>query len=351
MNYVCTWLCADEKGEESIFPQTGRLSSSQNHQNIYWRCLMVFFVTSKRFNKNEKHILFTNVKQLPVVDNRNISVILQELGVEVVYTDFKYKTPRGFHGTFQNQFYEFSILEYIDKHNTQLKDQYLVLDSDCIFIKPVKPLFDEAAKTGFMSFEDDVKPDYVINGLSRNDLKDIYEDLLEHKIEEIPTYHLGEFLLCSVENINKIHKDFKELWPQLLERNKLGKKKFNEEAHTLSYLYFKNGLKASTSASFMKRIWTNPLFYRNVSASDVDLCIWHLPSEKTFGIYRLYDYSFNKSDNYGLDMSDEKYVEMVQKFFGIPYLPVMMKIEYYVLSYYRALKKRVNRIPLKVKFS
>ena len=88
MNYICTWLCADEKGEESLFPQTGKLSSSQSHQNIYWRCLLVFYITSKRFNKGETHVLFTNVKKIPEVDGRSIKQLLNELGVEVIYTDF-----------------------------------------------------------------------------------------------------------------------------------------------------------------------------------------------------------------------------------------------------------------------
>src|ERR1700733_3529494 len=130
MNYICTWLCADVKGEERIFPQTGQKSSSQSHQNIYWRCLTVFYITSKRFNKEEKHQLYTNVKTLPVVDGRKMSDILSELEVEVIFTDFKYKTPKGYFGMFQNQFYEFSILEHITQHNDNLSDQYMILDSD-----------------------------------------------------------------------------------------------------------------------------------------------------------------------------------------------------------------------------
>jgi hypothetical protein len=350
MNYICTWLCADKKGEESLFPQTGELSSSQRHQNIYWRCILVFFITSKRFNKNEKHILYTNVTQLPVVEGRSISDILNNLDVKVIYTDFKYKTPEGFFGAFQNQFYEFSILEYISQNDHNPKNNYLILDSDCIFISPVSKLFEAAEPTGFISFEDEVSPDYVINGLSRNDLKSIYEELLCAKISEIPSYHLGEFLLSSVENINKFYTDFKELWPQLKERHRLGKKKFNEEAHTLSYLYFKNGFRASKSNNFMRRIWTNPLFYREVRPSDVNLCIWHLPAEKTFGIYNLYDLFFNKSPNFGLNISDQKFIEIVQKLVNVPNLSINMKVKYYTVSYYRALKKRLYKIPIAAKF-
>src|SRR5205085_6489330 len=119
-------------------------SSSQTHQNIYWRCLLVFYITSKRFNRNEKHLLFTNVKRLPIVDGRKVSSILDQLDVEVVFTDFKYKTPKGYYGAFQNQFYEFSILEHLAKSNANDNDLYLVLDSDCIFLKPAHALFAEA---------------------------------------------------------------------------------------------------------------------------------------------------------------------------------------------------------------
>ncbi|GEO11746.1 hypothetical protein [Segetibacter aerophilus] len=346
MNYICSWLCADEPGEESVFFQTGELSSSQTHQNIYWRCLIVFYVTSRRFNKNERHVLFTNVKQLPKVDGERIGFLLEKLGVEVIFTDFKYKTPKGYYGAFQNQFYEFSILEYISNNNNGNDDLYLVLDSDCIFIKPAADLFQEASKEGFISFEDEVKPDYIINGLSRNNLKDLYQELLQKEIQEIPSYHLGEFMLSSVGNIKKFFSDFKDLWPQLLERNKAGKQKFNEEAHTLSYLYYKNGFRAHPGNTFMRRIWTNPLFYREVRSTDVDLAIWHLPAEKTFGIYKLYEYFMFHSKNFAFDIEDDQFNELVQKTVGIPHLPLKMKIEYYTVSYYKAIKKRLKRLTL-----
>lgn len=347
MNYICTWFCADEKGEESIFPQTGQKSSTQKHQEIYWRCILLFFVTSKRFNKNQKHILFTNVKKLPVLDNRNLSEVMKELDVETVFTDFKFKTPKGYFQMFQNQFYEFSILEYITKHNFKPADNYMILDSDCIFIKPAKNLFNESSKNnGFLSFEDDCTTELIIHGLSRRDMKSLYENLLGSKLNEIPGYHLGEFFLASVKNINIIFSDFLNLWPQMMERFKDGLPKFNEEAQTLSYLYYKNGFKASQSRALMKRIWTNPVFYRNVDISDLNLIIWHLPSEKTFGLVNLYEILINNIPHYGFNLSNEKYLNIVIKTLGIPYLSSFMKMKYYSLSYYRALSKKVREVQL-----
>lgn len=342
MNYICTWLCVDEQGEESRFPQTGQLSSSQSHQDIYWRCLLLFFISSKRFNRSEKHLLFSNAKKIPIVDGRNVSSLLDELGVSVIFTDFKYKTPKGYYGAFQNQFYEFSILEYISKNSDRLNDQYLIVDSDCLFLKPAAPMFAAAAPNGFLSFEDEVQPDYVINGLNRNDLKELFEELMGTTISEIPSYHLGEFFLCSVANIKKLFADFEELWPLLLSRHAAGQKKFNEEAHTLSYLYFKNGFRASNHTRFMRRIWTNPLFYREVRSSDMDLTLWHLPAEKTFGLDALYRILMS-ANNYGFDFSHEKYIDTVTKAVGVPHLGLSMKMKYYTVSYYRAIRKRLKQ--------
>jgi hypothetical protein len=344
MNFICTWLCADEKGEESIFPQTGQKSSSQSHQNIYWRCLTLFFATSRRFNKNEKHLLFTNVKSLPEVDGKKVSDLLTELQVEVIFTDFKYKTPKGYFEMFQNQFYEFSILEYIANTNKNENDNYLILDSDCIFLRATNELFVEAANNkGFLSFEYECPPEEVINGLSKLDMKKLYEELLHGKINDIPGYHLGEFFLASVKNINLIYSGFLELWTELMRRNNLGLLKFNEEAQTLSYLYYKNGLNSSNKKTLLKRIWTNPVFFRNVEQTDTDVAVWHLPSEKQFGLAELYDILIQKRGDFGFSLSDEQYRSLAQNTLGIPHLPISMRAKYYILSYYRFLRKRAKK--------
>ena len=177
-------------------------------------------------------------------------------------------------------------------------------------------------------------------------MKNLYQDLSGKSRQDIPGYHLGEFFLASVININKIFDDFLELWPELIRRYQLGLPKFNEEAQTLSYLYEQNGFKASRKTNFMKRIWTNPVFYRNVEDSDGDVIIWHLPSEKTYGLARLYEILIHQLSDYGFDISDAEFVSTVKNTLGIPFLPLSMRVEYYVLSYYRALKKRAKNFKL-----
>ncbi|RZK78892.1 MAG: hypothetical protein EOO85_05140 [Pedobacter sp.] len=344
MNYICTWICTDAVGEESIYPQTGEKSSGAKHQNIYWKCILLFFATSKRFNKTQKHILFSNTRSMPVLDGRAVKDSLDDLEVEVIYTAFNFKTPKGYFNLFQNQFYEFSILEHIYKSNPNLDDHYLILDSDCIFTQSVDKIFAAAEPKGFISFEDDCTTDLVIHGLSRKNMKTLYEELLGKEIEVIPGYHLGEFFLASVKNIEIIFKDFEILWPKLLERYKNGQTKFNEEAQTLSFIYFKNNFQASKSKVFLKRIWTNPVFYRNVSPSDLNVAIWHLPSEKTYGLSSLYKFLILNQANFGLAITHQRYISVLKKLLGIPYLNFRGYSKYYVKSYYRAIRKRAKRI-------
>jgi len=344
MDYICTWICTDAIGEESIYPQTGEKSSGVKHQNIYWRCILLFFATSKRFNNTQKHLLFSNTRLMPVLDGKNVEKSLEELDVEIIFTDFKYKTPKGYFNLFQNQFYEFSILEYIVENNPNLQDHYLILDSDCIFTRSVDALFKHAAAKGFASFEDDCTTDLVIHGLSRKDMKVLYEELLHKKLHVIPGYHLGEFFLASVKNIRIILADFKEIWIELLARHKENLPKFNEEAQTLSFIYFKNNFQALKNKTYLKRIWTNPVFYRNVEATDINVAIWHLPGEKTYGLLTLYHHLVVNQSNYGLDIPPEIYFQKIKGLLGIPYLPPLGYARYYVSSYYRAIKKRVKRV-------
>jgi hypothetical protein len=341
MNYIGTWLCADEKGEESKYHQTGELSSSQSHQNIYWRCIVVFFVTSKHFNKEEDHILFTNVDEIPIVDGIEIAKVLERLKVKVIQTDFKYKTPPGYFGSWRNQFYEFSIFEYI-ANNYDDSSNFLILDSDCIFTKPSSEIFSKAtANDGFLSSKSEYSPEHNINGLTRKDMQLLYADLLGRKVEKIPDYHIGEFFLCSAKNVKTIFRDFLELWPQLIQRHKNGQPKFNEEAHILSYLYYKNDFVGGGANPYIRRIWTNPVFLRNVKENDILLSIWHLPAEKTIGIKQLYN-TFSKN-SFNTKFKDEQLFSILSKKLGIPTLTLSHFIHYYVYTIYNGIHKRIKR--------
>lgn len=59
------------------------------------------------------------------------------------------------------------------------------------------------------------------------------------------------------------------------------RRKFNEEAHMLSFVYYKLGYEAKTANTIIKRIWTQLYGTHNVLPEDHSLTIWHLPVEKS----------------------------------------------------------------------
>lgn len=343
-NYVCTWFCADEVGEESNFPQTGELSSSRKHQEIYWRCILSFYMTSKCFNTDEQHLFFTNVSNLPVVDGISVAAVLENLQVQVCHTDFKFKTPQGYYGSWQNQFYEFSIMEYISNETLFPENaNFLILDSDCIFLKAADPLFQSANRNGgFLSYTLEYAPDHIINGITREEMRVIYGQLSGTDQPSLPDYHGGEFLLSSKKNIVRMFSQFSQLWPEMLRRNEEGKLKFNEEAHVLSYLYYRNGFSGGGANTFIKRIWTNPVFFRNVAEADKLLTIWHLPAEKTLGLASLYRYFARHQ--FDPRLISKNYSEVIAQKVGIPRLSVQSYLSYYSQTYQNALKKKVRKL-------
>jgi len=68
-----------------------------------------------------------------------------------------------------------------------------------------------------------------------------------------------------------------------LSHHRRGMKKFNEEAHLLSYVYPFAGYPTDRAKPYVKRIWTNRDNFSNVDGTESQLVLWHLPAEKKRG--------------------------------------------------------------------
>ena len=288
MDIIATWVHIDKKGEESKFPQVSGKSSNLDFQRVYWDCMVVFFSTSIRFNQGKMHYLFTNAEDIPQFEDFDVKGFLKENEVEIINVSNKFKVPLGYYESWNNQFYEFSILDYLSQ-NTKKDYRLLLLDSDCIFNAPVDYLFRklEDGKHGAFTYSIDYPENYSINGLNRIEMQRIFKDM-GLKCEYPPVYSGGEILFAKREFIESLSNDFEELWDKLISRFENGVLKFNEEAHALSYYYHKLGAAIGELNGKIKRCWTNPLIYRNVTKKDISLTIFHLPSEKKGGIRKIY---------------------------------------------------------------
>ena len=131
--------------------------------------------------------------------------------------------------------------------------------------------------------EDEHAADELINGLSRQGMARFFSRVGGEYRRSIP-YCGGEIFAATLCEIEKLAREIDGLWAHVLAFDKDAPK---EEAHLLSIMYAINDYEIGTANPFIKRIWTT--FNRNnVEASDFDLTVWHLPSEKMFGFRRLF---------------------------------------------------------------
>ncbi len=50
--------------------------------------------------------------------------------------------------------------------------------------------------------------------------------------------------------------------------------------------------------------------------------------------------------NFGFAVPDEMFLVNISQVMGIPHLPVIMRCRYFLFSYYRALQKRIKKLPV-----
>ncbi|SDT59564.1 hypothetical protein [Bradyrhizobium canariense] len=280
---ITTWFVSDDPEHASFFPQIGGSSETTEAKAIYWRCILCFFASSIAVNPRNTHVLFTNSK-LPIVDGVDVAQAFDQWQVRVVYLPISYRLPRGRVEAWGNQFYIFDIIKYLAEFCEN--ECYLVLDSDCVWVRPVTELAKAIGQHGVLTYliDDREHPEAEpINGLSRQGMARFLGSVGGKPRDSIP-YCGGEIFAATRDETKRLAGQIDRVWAHVLADEKDTPK---EEAHLLSILYAMNEYEVGTANSFIKRIWTT--FKRNnVEASDVDLTIWHLPSEKMFGFRRLF---------------------------------------------------------------
>ncbi len=340
-NILATWICIDDPENASYFPSSKGSSADVSVQLIYWRCVAVFMYTARKFNPELRLVFFSNITEYPTIDNVNYKLLFEKLNIEFYTTPFGFQTPVGYYGSWSNQFYEFSILKFICEHPAfSNEDAFTLLDSDCLITKDLNTLFSTIIKNECITYLIDwYSASYKINGLSRIDMKPIFERLQNFKMDAIPVYHAGEFLGATIASIKKLMNIFYPTFQSLLNYYSNNQPRLHEEAHVLSYLYHRCGYEGGQANSYIKRLWTDPSSYRNVKSGDENYMIWHLPSEKRFGFEKMF-YFLKKSD-FDLNIyTAQQLHKYMQYTFRVPYISYSKYFYYYIK---KTLKKLVNK--------
>jgi len=298
MNTIATWIYIDSKGEESEYPQVGADSSELEFQAIYWRCVCLFYIRCRKFNPETRLVLFTNITRetLPEIEMFSVKELMQQLQVEVVHVEANSLPPKNYYQGWRNQFYIFDILHHLCGTDLEDDDKVLILDSDCVWMDSADAIWQILDRYPWPNYRYDYPVDQSINGITRLQMQQLYATFSGRPVKEPPHYSGGEIFAAKAHMLPRIKAAFDPLWKQLLAANDQHVLKFNEEAHTLSYLHFLLEQKGEGALnSVIKRMWTDTNTYRNIQPEDANLAIWHLPAEKRTGIRELYNQTINKN--------------------------------------------------------
>lgn len=316
-NVLSTWILLDDQESASQFPQAGRSSSADGSVHLtYWRCVAVFFAVARRTaGPDYKLRLYTGSHRNVPSSPPFVAEALKDLGVEIHVVPLTYLPPAGYYGRFRNQFYIFDILKAIAADAGD--ENHLILDSDCLCLRSLDDMFRSVEVKGALTFSMSYPPEYNINGLTRLQMREIFEEMSGVPVAQVPVYYGGEFYVSTASFIRKLVPLAAVAWEQSLERFHAGKPKLNEEAHLLTYLYDRLGVEEGTGNRFIKRLWTG-VHFRNGVAEDAKLPIVHLPSEKRFGFVTLYKLIQDRSSWFYRDAVDERWVRRVQRIVSVP---------------------------------
>ena len=282
-DYIATWFYRESHEEASFYPQAGGMGDSALVHSIYMQILVPFLTTFHHYNADTKLLFFTNLgaHELPAFLTR----LLLRTEAEIVSVPYTRRPPKGWYKAWMNQFYLYDILEAMEKR-MKPGDTVLVCDADCLCRKPLDRLFGEVRRDGSALYDIGYPTTYSINGTSMEQMEGVYSLCYGEPPSKPLRYYGGEFVALRQDAVAGINREYDRLWQFNLGLPP-GGPRIHEEAQMLSLLAERLHIRNSNGNRYVKRMWTGPRF-NNVKPGDENYPVWHLPSEKRRGLYRLY---------------------------------------------------------------
>ena len=314
---ISTWIVLDAPEEETEFPSAGTHSSSKAFQWIYWRCIVVFFATSIKQNPGAHHVLFCN-RSFETIPEQETLRLLREWDVELVHFPLTYRLPKGAVSKFGNVFYELDILKYAAKQDWPA---LLVLDSDCVWVKPFTPVIEQLRDQPLVGYtlrpedQKNYQGDVLINGMSRKRMKAIIGELGGPKGTDDVNFYGGEFFAATKEGIKTLVSYFDRLWDRTVSESR-AVDSIKTEEHFFTILFETEHAQPFAANSYIRRLWTHFEGF-NVLPSDLNLAIWHVPAEKNFGFKTLHS-EITRSPSRFFKLPGEEAVQLIRNHMGIP---------------------------------
>ncbi|MBK1832386.1 hypothetical protein JIN77_16730 [Verrucomicrobiaceae bacterium R5-34] len=278
---------ADE-GDNSNHPQVGTNIGAQRVKNHYWRSAVCLYASAHAHHPEARKILLVNKMPPETIDGYDYRSLLDRFNVELVEFDSITRPPEGYHTGWNTQFIVIDALETLWR-KVSPTSQVMLLDSDCLFVKPVdQEIIDRVKKLGVLQYTLWDADDISENGLTNYELAELGREYSDQVTTDVIKYAGGEIFFGDYKALESVIKEARRAYDISIKRNSKGLKKFNEEAHLLSYVYHLVGGKDYSANDLIKRIWTDRSLYCTVNGEENNLTIWHLPAEKKTSLRKMY---------------------------------------------------------------
>lgn len=335
---VVTFLCVDTdtSAASSAYPNIGKTVSPRERRTLYWKNVVVSLATARRCLPGARLCVATNDLRDLKFDASTLNDLLKRLGVDRIALPFVHFLPLpGVSKTFRNVFYRFDVIRYLATH-ADLGESIILTDSDCVWTRALPALDTRVPQTGlWLSSPYGVRDPQLKHPhrLSRAELGDFYRQLNPDYPEPHPTCYGGEFIGGRHAAWDQLSASLQAVWTRIAVDRAAGALHlpngwglFDNDELILNFVYNSRQLGVTLADGFMRRIITLE-GVSNVKPADVDLPLWHLPSEKRRGFVLLFDRVLDLNSDFWKSPIEEfhrvlgNYLGVPARRFDLPYTP------------------------------
>jgi len=277
-------------------------ASYKEKLEAYYKCMIVFFASARKFHPEAKLVLFSNEK-LP--DSYTKLLDHYKVHQEILTSgDIKYCNKVDIENNFPGCLFTLDVIDYSNKKRELLDGcgSLMIFDSDCVFLNSI-----DGISSGIGGIDLKYSANHIENKQSRSSLS-----LIRHAMADkfcgpiIGPYYGGEFYGISVKLLDQIAGDIKNT-VEYITSNKDTWGKFFTEEHILSIVYAMNE-ENIIDKRIIKRVWTTDTFH-NIDGNEKEYKILHYPAEKNSFFQEIYD-NIKNDTNLFENMLDEEVKEI-----------------------------------------
>ena len=295
---LVTFVCVDTEPalDASLYPAIGKTVSSETRRRIYWENALVNCATARRCVPDARVCVFTNDNDDVVLYDTTLHRALNALQVERIVLPFtRFVPPSGAAVKFRNAFYRLNVLRAL-AHSLRADDAAILYDSDCVWTRAAADLEQQIPQAGlWLSTPRKLFPPHLRYPVqqSRADFGALYRALDKAYPEPYPIYYGAEFIGARGAALQALLAQLEIAWARVAEmsahapvRLHNGESIYDNDEYLLNFVCNNKVMPVTLATGFMRRIQTLEGL-RDVRTSDLALRMWHLVSEKRFGLLLL----------------------------------------------------------------